>query len=184
MYNDFKFVNKQILGKNLRLLRKASNITMKELGSLVGVSEQAISQYERGLREPGIEILNKISHVLDIPYDFLTSKIIKKVIKFETLDKLNSYNPQTDTSSTDEYYKPINLSKYKKELNHSLLSTIDNMNIDIDESKVDDLINSTINNFFTSVFRLRKKTSSVQSSSNKEIHYIIEHKLLYIIAES
>lgn len=185
MDSKYEFIDKKILGHNIRLIRKSCNITMKALGSLVGVSEQAISQYERGLREPGIEILNKISHALDFPYNIFTSKKIKKVVRFETFSQLTDYehNNKDSTSYTDDYSQPVNLIKYKKELNNTLLTTIDNINIEIDESAKDRLITSTINNFFTELFKLQKKSSDNKNISTRDIHYIFEDKLLYIIAE-
>ena len=49
---------------NLRQIRLKHNLTMKELGSLVDVSESAISYIERGKRYPSHEVLLKLSEVL------------------------------------------------------------------------------------------------------------------------
>lgn len=50
---------------NLRYLRKTrSNLTMKQLGEIVGVSESAIGYYETGKREPDYETLLKLSEAL------------------------------------------------------------------------------------------------------------------------
>lgn len=57
------------IGEQIRKLRKDKNLTMKELGSLVGVSEQAIGNYERGDREPNMATLQKITDSLDISID-------------------------------------------------------------------------------------------------------------------
>ncbi len=51
--------------KMLRTIRKSKNMTMKELGNAVGVSEGAISQYETGKRQADYETLFKICGVLD-----------------------------------------------------------------------------------------------------------------------
>ena len=47
------------------------NITMKELGKLVGVSEAAISHYETGRREPDQETIRRIAGVLRVTTDYL-----------------------------------------------------------------------------------------------------------------
>ena len=60
-------------GELIRKHRKLNNLSMKKLGELIGVSEQAISQYERGLRNVNLEVLIKISHVLNIPINNFTS---------------------------------------------------------------------------------------------------------------
>jgi len=50
---------------NLRYLRKTrTNLTMKQLGEIVGVSESAIGNYETGKREPDYEMLLKLSEAI------------------------------------------------------------------------------------------------------------------------
>lgn len=49
----------------LRSIRKSHGLTMKELGSLVGVSESTISYIESGRRNPGYELLLKLGEALD-----------------------------------------------------------------------------------------------------------------------
>ncbi|MDH2337508.1 helix-turn-helix domain-containing protein [Clostridium perfringens] len=61
------------LGFKIRHFRKLRNLTLKELGTMVGVSEQAIGQYERNQREPNLVMLNKIALNLDIPVSFLVN---------------------------------------------------------------------------------------------------------------
>lgn len=57
---------------NLRDIRKSRGITMKELGELVGVSESAIGNYEKGRRIPNYEMLLKLSEALNCSVgDFL-----------------------------------------------------------------------------------------------------------------
>jgi len=49
----------------LREMRKTrSNLTMKELGALIGVSESAVGYYETGKRQPSLEMLSKIADAL------------------------------------------------------------------------------------------------------------------------
>ncbi|UZP03353.1 helix-turn-helix transcriptional regulator [Clostridium botulinum] len=54
------------IGENIRIIRKERKLTLKDLGSKVGLSEQAIGQYERGDRSPNIEVINKIAIVLGV----------------------------------------------------------------------------------------------------------------------
>ena len=50
---------------NLRYIRKTkTQLTMKQLGELVGVTESAIYNYEAGKREPDYEMLLKLSEAL------------------------------------------------------------------------------------------------------------------------
>ena len=48
-------------GELIRKYRKKKQLTMKQLGEKIDVSEQAISQYERGLRNVNLETLIKIA---------------------------------------------------------------------------------------------------------------------------
>ena len=52
-------------GSFLREIRKEQKISMRELGEVVGVSEQAISQYERGLRPLRHSMAEKIAEALN-----------------------------------------------------------------------------------------------------------------------
>lgn len=54
------------IGESIREIRKSKKMTMKELGEKIGLSEQAIGNYERGDRQPNIKILNKIIDALGI----------------------------------------------------------------------------------------------------------------------
>lgn len=57
--------------KEMRKIRKAKGLTMKELGSIVGVTESAISQYETGKRQADYEMLLKLSEALGCSVDDL-----------------------------------------------------------------------------------------------------------------
>lgn len=59
------------VGENIRRIRKSKNMTMKELGAKIGITEQGIGNYERGDRNPNLDILNKISDALCISFDEL-----------------------------------------------------------------------------------------------------------------
>ena len=50
---------------NIRRIRKARGLTMKELGNLIGVSEAAIGQYETGKRKPDYEKLLMMGEALN-----------------------------------------------------------------------------------------------------------------------
>lgn len=50
----------------LKNLRKYYNLTRKELGIKIGVSEATIAAYEQGTREPTIDNILKISDVLRV----------------------------------------------------------------------------------------------------------------------
>ena len=55
----------------IRELRKAQGLTMKELGTVVGLAESTISQYETGKRQPDNETLLRLGEFFGVSVDFL-----------------------------------------------------------------------------------------------------------------
>lgn len=61
------------VGTNIKKIRRAKNMTQKQLGDLCGLSESMIRQYELGYRNPKIETIEKISNALSVSVDELYS---------------------------------------------------------------------------------------------------------------
>ena len=57
--------------ENLKKLRTEHKISQEALGSIVGVSQQAINKYENHNVEPDIATLIKIANYFDVSVDFL-----------------------------------------------------------------------------------------------------------------
>lgn len=53
--------------------RKKQNLSQQELGELLGVSQQTISKYEKGTREPDTQTLIKLSRLFGVSVDYLLS---------------------------------------------------------------------------------------------------------------
>jgi len=51
----------------LKIKRMEKGLSQKELASIVGVTSQSISEYERGNTNPSYENMKKISKALDAP---------------------------------------------------------------------------------------------------------------------
>src|SRR5256714_10804264 len=47
-------------GRSCAMLRKRMHLTQRELGRLLGINEQAIGQWERGVRSPTVEHLKRL----------------------------------------------------------------------------------------------------------------------------
>lgn len=56
----------EFVGTEIRSLRNARRITLQELGRLTGLSIGCLSQIERGLSKPTIDVLKKIAHALGV----------------------------------------------------------------------------------------------------------------------
>ena len=60
-----------ILSDKISIIRKARAYTQEELGNLVGVSRQTVSDWEKGKFEPTLDSVRAISGVLNVSYDTL-----------------------------------------------------------------------------------------------------------------
>ena len=59
------------MGNRIRELRKAKNMTLKDLGKILGVAESTVSQYETGKRQPDNETLLMLGEFFGVPVGYL-----------------------------------------------------------------------------------------------------------------
>lgn len=59
------------IGKRIAECRREQNFTQEELANRIGVTPQALSQYERGMRYPDIDILRALCNVLGVSSDYM-----------------------------------------------------------------------------------------------------------------
>ncbi|SQC23820.1 phage transcriptional regulator [Clostridium perfringens] len=75
------------IGEIIKKIRLEKGLTMKELGSKVGVTEQAISQYERNKRTPSDALLIKIFEALEFDINsYIKTKVVPLPIWNYTLE--------------------------------------------------------------------------------------------------
>lgn len=55
----------------LKECRKASNLTQKQLASILNTTDDSVYSWEKGRAEPSIEMIKKICIVLEITSDYL-----------------------------------------------------------------------------------------------------------------
>lgn len=56
------------LGQNIQMLRKEAGLTQAELSKKIDVSPITIQQYERGVREPNLDTIEKIAKALGVEF--------------------------------------------------------------------------------------------------------------------
>ena len=61
-------------GSVLKTLRAEHDLTQRQLGEALGVSESTIGMYERGHREPDFEMLETIADYFNVDMDYLTGR--------------------------------------------------------------------------------------------------------------
>ena len=66
----------------IRLMRVAQNLNQTQLAELVGITQPAMSDIEKGRRKPSIEVLEKLCDVLGCSADYLLNRP-KNITKFE-----------------------------------------------------------------------------------------------------
>ena len=59
--------NKQLLGLTIRTMRESRNMSQVDLAIAIGKKPSAVSNYERGYREPDLDTLEAIADVFNVP---------------------------------------------------------------------------------------------------------------------
>ena len=68
-----------ILGYRLKELRKENKMSQNDLGKLLGVSKVSVSGYEKGTRNPSLEILNGMLDIFGVSADYLLGRELNVV---------------------------------------------------------------------------------------------------------
>lgn len=79
------------IGESIKNIRKSKGITQKELAERIGITDSAITKYEKGDREPGWETLYKIADVLEVSINDLLGiegKVKYTIGNAEDLEKI------------------------------------------------------------------------------------------------
>jgi repressor LexA len=64
--------------ERLRFLRKEKGLTQAELATQLGISKSSVNMYERGEREPGLEMMESISDYFNVDMDYLYGRSTTK----------------------------------------------------------------------------------------------------------
>ncbi len=62
----------------IKSLRQENNISQAELAEKVGVSQQCVSEWERGKTEPTLGFIVKLADTFDVTTDYITCRIDEK----------------------------------------------------------------------------------------------------------
>lgn len=68
-----------VLGCRIKELRKERHMSQEELGKLLGVTKVSISGYEKGIRVPSMEVMEKMLEVFNISADYLMGRELSAV---------------------------------------------------------------------------------------------------------
>ena len=68
-----------MIGRNIRRFRNEKNMTQDQLAEKLGVTRQAVSNWENGKTQPEVETVGKIAEVLEVTLEDLLHDKPKKV---------------------------------------------------------------------------------------------------------
>ena len=65
-----------VFGKRLKELRVGSGLSQQKLGEILGFSNQTVSFWESGHREPDLDTLLSIAHYFEVPLEELLEETL------------------------------------------------------------------------------------------------------------
>ncbi|MCL6479625.1 MAG: helix-turn-helix domain-containing protein [Peptococcaceae bacterium] len=99
--------------ERLKIARKAKGLTQQGLADMIGINIETIRSYEQGKRRPDLNMLKKISKVLDCDANYLLDIKVKekegKVVfgeMAEIVDKLESL-PEEQRKATIQLIRTL-----------------------------------------------------------------------------
>lgn len=86
----------------LRELRNSRKMSQQELADCLKISKSSINMYERGERDPGLDMLEAIADFFNVDLDYLTGKTLQ-LKTFENWDK--TYNSEKMSKESETFDK-------------------------------------------------------------------------------
>ena len=83
----------------IKEIRQEKNLSQTDIAKALGVTRQAISLYEKGDREPKLEMWEKLADFFNVPVDYLLG--ISKDRSTLTIDDLNTEEQEAYERITD-----------------------------------------------------------------------------------
>lgn len=149
-------------GNLIKQLRKEKGLTQKDLAEQLGITDKAISKWERGLSSPDIALLEELSQILDITVlELIKGKRLKKEITNKDIIETIKYSRKSALKDIKKIYKAFScviigliiifiiITNIKSiMLEHTTINAIHDYH-QISKEKVKDLINETNANIET-----------------------------------
>ena len=100
---------KNTLGKKIVLARKAAAMSQRALAEKLGITQQALSGYERGKTHLTVKLLVDICDILDAPYSLFlpNTKPYGNIISQDDIDLLNELHRYIDSVPLIEFIRSV-----------------------------------------------------------------------------
>jgi len=103
----------KVLAERIKMLRKEKGLSQTELGELVGIAKQSVSNYESGMRIPSYIVLKKLAIYFNVTSDYLVGlsdirgnmDVRQKVEEFYRLRKVALIKMRELSAAWDEVIK-------------------------------------------------------------------------------
>lgn len=90
-----------IVGNNIRRVRMGRNLTQTDLGEMLGRNQRTISNWEKGLRDPGSDNIRSIADALDIsPTELIGHNSAPDDTSFQSIAKEDDMYPEIQHGDT------------------------------------------------------------------------------------
>lgn len=100
------------MGNRIRELRTSKSLSQEQLADKLGVTKQAISQMERGVRKPSMEMLDALCDFFNVSADYLRGMedVTIRLVDGDDIQKLDGEchhtNPETERIAQTIYDDP------------------------------------------------------------------------------
>lgn len=68
-------IMRSVLSQRLKAFREQNGWTQQKLGEMLSVSDATINRYEKGLRSPDPEMLEKFADIFNVSVDYLLGRV-------------------------------------------------------------------------------------------------------------
>lgn len=86
-----------MFNEKLKVVRKRRYLSQTELGKLIGVQTQTISNWENSKSKPNLETINKLCEALDVPLRyFISEEHLDYQLTLEEAFVINKYRELND----------------------------------------------------------------------------------------
>ncbi|MDO9629409.1 MAG: helix-turn-helix domain-containing protein [Acholeplasmataceae bacterium] len=132
----------RVIGRKISELRRKKNMTQLELADLLGISYQAVSNWERGDSMPDISKLSELSKIFEITIDELLgntkeTKAVQEIIETNKI-KLSEHDSET-IEAIMPMVKPTQLDESMKDEKNISMEMLLALAPFLDEDKIDEI---------------------------------------------